>query len=465
MASSTPLESLLENLTVGRGDNPSLYKPLDINKDEIRLISITPQSKVDGLNDGQAFRPNLVHCSMETVSLDAFTTESKEFLEEEETEICLGIAFWNKKRKPRPERHQDVPKGTRAETRAAYTEFTAEQAFYEPSLVGTSWNRWIWGDYAALSYTWGDPKVTRDIVLNGRIVKVTNNLEAFLRLWAQSAEVNKDNGLKMWIDALCINQEDTKERNWHIENMSAIYACALCNRAWLGPERDESNLAMSVLDEMGNCVGNEFGSEFLAMRDALRKDPTYFQRGSWRALEAFLSRPYWTRLWIIQEMALNFRNTFVICGDQAISWWRLIQAIMVLASDLSNSSMRLFQDYRDLELKLSSDVGLSDQISRLQLLSEACYRIFAPLTGPDLSRIIYNSRMSEQFEDRDKIYAILAMLDMKEFGSSITKRVTVDYNREVLEVFADFTTAVIEGTGSLDVLCTARAQNLDDKTI
>lgn len=62
----------------------------------------------------------------------------------------------------------------------------------------------------ALSYTWVDPSITREILLNGYSMQVTANVEACLRVLRDKAYIKK--GWKIWVDALCINQADIVER-------------------------------------------------------------------------------------------------------------------------------------------------------------------------------------------------------------------------------------------------------------
>ena len=76
-----------------------------------------------------------------------------------------------------------------------------------PPLPSTC--RFTWGDYAALSYVWGKPKDgLREIMLNGRLVRVTANLEAALRVFAGVGEFAVGGAYKLWVDAVCINQAD-----------------------------------------------------------------------------------------------------------------------------------------------------------------------------------------------------------------------------------------------------------------
>jgi hypothetical protein len=81
--------------------------------------------------------------------------------------------------------------------------------------------RYPWGDYVALSYTWGDPKDTKQIYVNEVPMDVTTNLEAALRVLREKEPIEA--GIKIWIDALCINQTDNEEKGVQVRRMRDIY--------------------------------------------------------------------------------------------------------------------------------------------------------------------------------------------------------------------------------------------------
>lgn len=96
--------------------------------------------------------------------------------------------------------------------------------------------------YTALSYAWGDPLATTPIVVNGIEARVTFNLEAALR------HIRKPScAVVLWIDALCINQEDVAEKNRQVEMMRDIYSSAELVIAWLGSASEDSDLVMKIL--------------------------------------------------------------------------------------------------------------------------------------------------------------------------------------------------------------------------
>ena len=91
---------------------------------------------------------------------------------------------------------------------------------------------------AALSYFWGDANITKPIFLNDIETPVTSNL-GNLRL--------ADSERTVWIDALCINQQDIDERNQQIFLMPAIYSLAYEVIIWLGESRANTSIAMNFI--------------------------------------------------------------------------------------------------------------------------------------------------------------------------------------------------------------------------
>ena len=104
---------------------------------------------------------------------------------------------------------------------------------------------------SALSHTWGNPLDTREIFLetdNGRCVwsrQVTVNLEMALRGMRTS-----EGPRILWIDALCINQQDLREKSHDIRRMRRIYETAYEVVAWLGVAADDSDMAMDLTSQL-----------------------------------------------------------------------------------------------------------------------------------------------------------------------------------------------------------------------
>lgn len=96
--------------------------------------------------------------------------------------------------------------------------------------------------YMALSYVWADPPGTTPIIVNGIETRIGLNLEGALRHIRQPSCATV-----LWVDAVCINQEDLAEKNHQVEMMRMIYSGAELVIAWLGSAGEDSDLAMEVL--------------------------------------------------------------------------------------------------------------------------------------------------------------------------------------------------------------------------
>jgi hypothetical protein len=103
-------------------------------------------------------------------------------------------------------------------------------------------------------------------------------------------------GLLIWIDALCINQEDTLERNQEVKRMRTIYRTAREVVIWLGEEGDESSRAMKLVKTLSKASDE---GTCPTLQDLIGKSPEVFRKGVWQALGQLMIRPYWDRVWIM----------------------------------------------------------------------------------------------------------------------------------------------------------------------
>ncbi len=208
--------------------------------------------------------------------------------------------------------------------------------------VGLPW-RYAWGDFVALSYVWGDPSVKREIYIGESSVPVPVNLEAALRQLRNHSRIQE--GFRIWIDALCINQADLVERAVQVLRMKDIYARAWRVVVWLGPKAKNSDLAMMAVrflsiqsqeTEPLHVIYHRFDSYIIRMpcfqwkhaHTRIRMRMTVL-----RAIYHLLNRSYWRRLWIIQEVALAARQSPVLCGDSCILLEDVYNALQIIQQD------------------------------------------------------------------------------------------------------------------------------------
>ena len=103
----------------------------------------------------------------------------------------------------------------------------------------------------ALSYEWGSPTGNHEIVCKGKTLMVTTNLLAALkRLWPRKSVLLSSEPRVLWIDALCINQEDIDERFDQVKLMADIYRNAKRTLIWIGEAPPLAKEAMSMISEL-----------------------------------------------------------------------------------------------------------------------------------------------------------------------------------------------------------------------
>lgn len=165
--------------------------------------------------------------------------------------------------------------------------------------------RFRWGDFEALSYTWGDENQDGRILLNGRVEKVHKSLEAALR--------QTQIGMKYWTDALSINQNDTIERNTEVTRMGKLYETAWSVVMWLGEASDDSAQACDSITSIAHLDDWVLNQQYIPYVESIHG------HSDWRALMNLLRRPYSSQLWIIQELAKNHHNTIFIVATEPFS--------------------------------------------------------------------------------------------------------------------------------------------------
>jgi hypothetical protein len=105
----------------------------------------------------------------------------------------------------------------------------------------------------AFSYAWGDASRAKPIYIDHYDhyeVQVTETLEALL----QELRTQGLGRIWFWIDAICINQQDDKEKSWQVEMLKTIYELAKKVVCWLGPAEDDSDKVMVTLERIGKEV-------------------------------------------------------------------------------------------------------------------------------------------------------------------------------------------------------------------
>ena len=312
------------------------------------------------------------------------------------------------------------------------------------------------GVYVALSYTWGQQTPSVPILVNGKVVPVAENL--YLAL----LHLRKRQSTTLWVDALCINQRDLQELASQVQQMKHIYQQASLVVVWLGDEDHSSALAFDAFHEMVEHLSWENRVPEWLIK-AIVADPK-----RWKAISDTLDRPWFRRTWVIQEV-LAAREAYVLCGKDLINmalFLRIIHSLLlenVLGPTLTGGS--------DLPELLPGPAKAA--INQLRFLVGAKIKNMDIHTfNLDFERTLLNmlasTRCSETTLPQDKVYGLLSLADdAKSLGywnkNSQWVPFRVDYYLSAEQVFIDVAKAIIDATGTFEIL--RFAGGLPNKTI
>jgi hypothetical protein len=167
--------------------------------------------------------------------------------------------------------------------------------------------------YEALSYTWGDTRKTNAIEVNGRSLGITANLHVAL----QHLRLDDEDRI-MWIDAVCINQDNVEERGHHVKQMARIYQLAERVVIWLGPSTTGSDLLMDCMQ------GLQRMSIDYACHDWKASDPRWQQM--WSEVRLWTEKQK-RKLWSLFSLGSGLEE-FGSCKKSRLrgrQWWFVVR--------------------------------------------------------------------------------------------------------------------------------------------
>ena len=336
-------------------------------------------------------------------------------------------------------------------------------------------------EYEALSYTWGNDNETGPTgslrVLAGEgdfeQIQIHANLESALRQLRRRRRTRL-----LWIDAICIDQQNSDEKNHQVPKMATIYNDARRVCVWLGEGGPSTETALSFVSSILD----------LDSFDRLVADQNSVK--DWHALWELMNSPWFSRRWVIQEIALAKEAT-VHCGKaKPVQWRDFANAVALFGSryhqirELFKASPefghhfyhlgdvtalgahRLVDESSNLFRKSDDGViqehlySLEHLVSTLSPFQAADPRdtIYAVLSLAEDTGAIFSARPSASIPV-DENPEVLSEKDKKSLQKVIKvwrkegKQYPVDYDKSFFEVCKDFLKFTIESSQSLDMIC------------
>lgn len=244
-------------------------------------------------------------------------------------------------------------------------------------------------EYYALSYCWGDPKPTRVIFVNGCSHPLHENLwQFFNRMW-QDGKYD----CYYWTDSLCINQSNRDEVNEQVCRMDIIYYQAKQVIVWLGHDQRGENAMKLIHGSLSHPVLGD------SSKDSISEAALYL-----------LLRPYWVRVWIIQEVVLA-KKAFVTYG-------------------------RISMDLDTFEYRLKGFQNASPEFNWRPTVWSLCNLRKTGGKQP-LWKLLTDFNLCESTKEKDRIYGLLGLVADKSPQDRTVDLITVDIFKNVEDVFWD----------------------------
>ena len=313
--------------------------------------------------------------------------------------------------------------------------------------------------FEALSYVWGNAKKTVAIKCGGATFNATANLFSALGHLR-----HPDHTRVLWVDAICINQDDNAEKSHQVNIMGSIYRRAERVLIWLGPSAEQSDVAFRYIErvfaQLKRCSPsalrryaededyNARAVDFPSILRKLAEEGPFINQDSSDSAQAHISgshdsaveiadlteeeeyafsalikRRWWTRVWIIQELCLT-SEAVVVCGNSSVSWEAFSFGVAHAYGDEDGMVVQEMVNYHTL----------------------ACTRLKLSQPGVQLDFLdaISVFRWFQATDPRDKVYSLL--------GITGNVGILPDYTANVESCYKTTARAIISNSETLDVL-------------
>ncbi|KAI2620942.1 heterokaryon incompatibility protein-domain-containing protein [Hypomontagnella submonticulosa] len=310
-------------------------------------------------------------------------------------------------------------------------------------------------DYFALSYVWGDVSKKISILVNGQQFDVGENLYDALRHLRQFY-VQPDSSPFIWIDAMCINQEDIDERSRQVTRMTDIYTLSYQVIIWLGTisERDDeligglfgrattsrSEREAQSADEISCNNESDLGDE--------DEETYYLPPPDSRALRAMSlqSLPWFQRVWTVQEACLGARDPIMWAGRHRVAMqdlFDLLSGWVALYPNVATYCYRILALVRIRQLLCRADpldggsrIGLRDG-------STGIARLFVEL--------IIITGESKATDPLDHLYGLIGLVRVAQ-DEELPEALRPDYTLKTEQAYEKYATYFLNQTGDLRLL-------------
>jgi Heterokaryon incompatibility protein (HET) len=278
------------------------------------------------------------------------------------------------------------------------------------------------GKYRCISYVWGNDTAKPHVIrLNNRRYYVTSNVHRILQSQTSIWRANY-----IWIDSVCIDQPNDKEKTHQVRMMRDIYAKAEKVVVWLGEPADAKS-AMFLLTELRFLKWATHPEEWARWLDMQRSVilESNLAATKWKAFLELLNHPWFERVWVIQELA-SARSVDIIYGGYRISWRLFLTDLTIVHRDEMKDVFGLFQGsgVPGISTPEKDPLAPKNAVSMNEFRDLLSRGDYAPLHTVLVEFLSWKATLGV-----DKIFALLPLTD-----STQSLKGLVDYFKPVCEI-------------------------------
>lgn len=287
--------------------------------------------------------------------------------------------------------------------------------------------------YTAISYTWGNQFVTHMIRMNDAELLVTRNCFNALRQASRHLDIS---GTYVWIDGVCINQNDRPEKNAQVQMMGVIYKRA--NLVAISLRLEVSDEPVLLADKVDDAPAGDFRDEWVEwISDVVPRG--HAQRYPLlHALHALVDHDYWSRVWIVEELVLA-NGIEILCNDSVVSWSKISNLVTYMnqAPIWAANRIKELNDLDDGEEILTED-GLRRRFFPMgySFLRIAEYKLWRENTDAadaarDINVVLSRFQDNQCYDLLDRVYGLMHLID---WIDSAEPPLQVDYAKSPYQV-------------------------------
>ncbi|KAG5752873.1 hypothetical protein H9Q70_004508 [Fusarium xylarioides] len=323
----------------------------------------------------------------------------------------------------------------------------------------------------ALSYVWGARESPATILLNDQLFSITRNLYNALCQYRQHTFEGYDSEQALlWVDAICINQNDQVEKSIQVPRMSEIYG--QCERvlAWLGPvDSDEEahicRLARSLkhfqspVDSVSDDLSEDDRIEAFMKSGRSDEESAIEVESVRKALRSIGHRPWFRRIWILQEAVLAKKQPILLCGAYELGY-EIFFKTWVLMLNPSEDGQLLYSfmaenpvRFKAIELVYKTILQARSEITPEEAKDAVSQEKQCAL---DMVKLLNETTELEATVAHDRLYALIGLLACDPLPTALQP----DYTQSFEELCYKFTMFILEQTHDIRVLNLGTVGNL-----